>query len=98
MTYVDSPELLNAVEGDDFLQQFVPVLLSRWGLGEPEGPGVGKWVLDIEVVGIVEDGDDVAILSAAACAIYTTFRRDGDRVERDRRSRVLCDVGHGEIW
>lgn len=98
MTYIDSPELLNTVEADDFLQQLVPVLLSRWGLGEPEGPSMGKWVLDIEVVGVVEDGDSVTILSAAACAVCTTFRRDGDRVERDRRGWVLCDGGHGEIW
>ena len=60
-TYVDTPELLDAVEADDLLQKLVPVLLAAWRLGEPERPGVLESVLDGEVVGVVEDGDDLAV-------------------------------------
>lgn len=34
--------------------------LSTWGLCEPESPGVGERVLDVEVLWIVEDGDNLA--------------------------------------
>lgn len=59
-TYVDAPELLNAVEADDFLEQLVPVLLAARWLGEPQRPRVLQLVLDIEVRRVVEDCDDVA--------------------------------------
>ena len=29
-------------------------------LGEPEGPGVREWVLDVEVLSIVKDSNDIA--------------------------------------
>ena len=70
--------------------------LSAWGLGEPESPSVGERVLDVEVVGIVEDSDDVARAGGGSRirSGITTFGRDGDGVERDGR---LSDVGHDEM-
>ena len=58
-TYVNAPELLDAVEADDFLQKLVPVLLAARRLREPEGPRILKRVLNIEVRRVVEDGDDL---------------------------------------
>jgi len=70
--------------------------LSTWGLGEPEGPGVSERVLDVEVLGVVEDGDDVARVGCGSRVRggITTLGRDGNGVERDGR---LCDVGHDEM-
>jgi len=70
--------------------------LSTWGLGEPEGPGVSERVLDVEVLGVVEDGDDVARVGCGSRVRggITALGRDGDGVERDGR---LCDVGHDEM-
>lgn len=66
MTYVDSPELLDAVEADDLLEQLVPVLLATRRLGEPQGPGVLESVLDVEVLRIVEDGDNLLAVAVRA--------------------------------
>lgn len=65
-TYVDAPELLNAVKADDFLEQLIPVLLAALRLGEPECPGVLQLMLDIEVGRVVEDGHDLAVGGATA--------------------------------
>jgi hypothetical protein len=55
---VDTPELLNRVESDNFLKQIIPVVaLSTGWLGEPQRPLVHERVLDVEVVLIVKDGD-----------------------------------------
>lgn len=98
-TYVDAPELLNAVKADDLLEQLVPVLLAAWWLGEPEGPGVLKSVLDVEVGRVVEHGDDLvtvgallAVGGAVGSVSHGAVRRDGDRVQRDLL--VGCDLGH----
>lgn len=64
--------------------------LSRWGLGEPQGPGVGERVLDIEVIGVMKDGDDVASkLLLNIDAALATGGSHGNCVERDGRG------GHG---
>ena len=59
--------------------------LSAWRLGEPESPGVGKRVLDVEVLGVVEDSDNVARVRARSRvgSGITALRRDGDGIERD---------------
>ena len=36
--------------------------LATWGLGEPQGPCVHERVLDVEVLGVVENSDNVTIL------------------------------------
>ena len=57
-----------------------------------ESPGVGKRVLDVEVVGVVEDGDDFARRGRRRVSgSITALGRDGDGVERDGR---VCDGGH----
>lgn len=59
-TYVNTPELLYRLEGDDLLQQVIPVVaLAAGRLGEPQCPPVGKRVLDVEVVLVMEDGLDL---------------------------------------
>jgi len=58
--------------------------LSRWGLGEPESPSVGERVLDIEVVGIMKDGDYVASVGVGATISLTARGSDWDCVERHR--------------
>ena len=42
------------------LREGVVKYLSAWRLGEPESPGVSERVLDVEVLGVVEDGDNIA--------------------------------------
>jgi hypothetical protein len=94
-TYVDSPELLDAVEADDLLQELVPVLLAAWGLGEPESPGVLKSVLNGEVVGVVEDGDDLAAGAiGGGLLLLGALGRDGDGVERHRLGGFGGDFSH----
>jgi hypothetical protein len=39
--------------------------LAARGLGEPQGPCVHQRVLDVEVLGVVEDGADVALARGA---------------------------------
>lgn len=59
-TYVDAPEFLNGIKGNNFLQEVVPVItFSRRWLREPKTPFVHKRMLDIEIVDIVEDGLDL---------------------------------------
>ena len=96
-TYVDTPEFLNRVEGDDLLQQLAPVLLAAGRLGEPQRPGVLQRVLDVEVGRVVKDGDDLAVISGllVGCIGYTALGRDWDGVQRDLLVRHwLRDFGH----
>ena len=95
-THVDTPELLNAVKADDLLQKLVPVLLAARRLGEPESPGVLKLVLDVEVGGVVKDGDDLAGGGAIGGGFFLVLALggDGDGVERDRLAGFGCDFGH----
>lgn len=46
---------------------------------------MGKGVLDVEVLGVVEDSDDIARVCARSRvgSSITTLGRDGDGVERD---------------
>ena len=55
-------------------------------LGKPESPGVGKWVLDVEVLGIVEDSNDIA--GGSVCSTGST------RTSRVERLVGHCDFGH----
>lgn len=95
-TYVDTPELLDAVEADDLLEQLMPVLLAARRLGEPQRPLVLQLVLDIEVGRVVEDGDDGLLVVGAVGGVgHGAARRDGDAVEGDGlRGAVGSDVGH----
>ena len=81
-TYVDSPELLNAVEADDLLQELVPVLLSAGRLGEPEGPCMLQLVLDVEVRGVIEDSDNLGIVLVRGVLLLAANGGDGNGVER----------------
>ena len=64
----------------------VPTNLSGRRLGEPESPGVGERMFDIEIVRIVEDGDNVS--SSAIAGL--------DAVCAVCRERVVghCDFSH----
>lgn len=88
-THVDTPELLDAVEADDLLEQLVPVLLAARWLGEPEGPGVLQLVLNVEVGRVVENSHDLvvarwllAVGGAVGCVGHAAVWGDGDRVKR----------------
>ena len=104
MTYVDAPELFDAVEADDLLQQLIPVLLAARWLGEPQRPGVLQSVLNVEVGGIVEHRDDLlgvvgavgrAVGRAISCVGHATVGRDGDGVEWTGVGGLLGgDFGH----
>jgi hypothetical protein len=88
-TYVDSPELLHAVEGDDLLQELIPVLLAARRLGEPESPRVLKLVLDVEVGRVVEDSDNLAVGTIGRSVLLVlALLGDGDGIERHRLSGV----------
>ena len=82
-THVDAPELLDAVEADDLLQQLIPVLLAAWRLGEPESPCVLQLMLDVEVGRVIEYCND-SIAAGTVGAVgrigNASLRRDGDRV------------------
>lgn len=96
-TYVDSPELFNAVEADDLFQQLVPVLLAARRLGEPQSPGVLKLVLHVEVGRVVENSDDLAVGARAiggSLVLLVALGRNGNGVERDRLSGLGGDFGH----
>jgi hypothetical protein len=97
MTYVDAPELLNAVEADDLLEQLIPVLLAAGWLGEPQGPGVLQSVLNVEILRVVKDGHDLVTVRLGAIGGVgdAAIGRDGDGVERDGLGRVGGDCGHG---
>lgn len=57
-THIDTPEFLNTVEGDHFLQHIIPIFnLSAGWLGEPQSPPVHQRVLDIEVGCVVKHGE-----------------------------------------
>jgi hypothetical protein len=91
------PVLLLSVLGWAWLLRVMLVkYLSTWRLGEPEGPGVGERVLDIEVLGVVEDSDNIARVGGGSGIRggITTLGRDGDGVERDGG---LSDFGHDEM-
>lgn len=65
--------------------------LSAGRLGEPECPPVGKGMLDIEVVLVVENGDGlVVVLGGGALGLVTSIGGDGDGGKIDL-------VGHGEV-
>jgi hypothetical protein len=91
-TYVDSPELLNAVEADDLLQELVPVLLSAGRLGEPEGPCVLQLVLDIEVRRVVKDGDNLGFI--LCFLLLAADGGDGNGVERHGLGGLRGDISH----
>ena len=93
VTYVDAPELLDALEADHLLEKLVPVLLAGWRLGEPESPGMLQFVLDVEVGRVVEDGDDLLAVLELVAAVgdvrHLAIGRDGNGVERDWLGGVL---------
>lgn len=65
--------------------------LSAGRLGEPECPPVGKGMLDIKVVLVVENGDGlVVVLGGGALRLVTSIGGDGDGGKIDL-------VGHGEV-
>jgi len=80
VSYVDAPELFYRVEGDDFLKEVVPVVVAfaAWRFCEPKSPCVGQRVLDVEIVRVVEDGDNVAVV--ALDVDVTGSGREGDGV------------------
>ena len=52
------PEFLDTVKCDDLLEQVCPVLLGAGcagSLGKPERPGIHEGMLDVEILGVVED-------------------------------------------
>lgn len=53
---------------------------------------MGEGVLDVEVVGVVEDGDGIIVVGVGA--ILTTGRGDRDSIQRYGRRGVLCGGGH----
>jgi hypothetical protein len=57
---------------------------------------VGERVLDIEVLGVVEDSNNIARVCGGSGVRggITTVGRDGNGVERDGGS---CDFGHDEM-
>lgn len=57
---------------------------------------MSKRVLNVEVLGVVEDSDDIARVCAGSRvgSSITTLGRDGNGVERDGR---LSDFGHDEM-
>jgi hypothetical protein len=91
-TYVDSPELLNAVKADDLLQKLVPVLLSARRLGEPEGPCVLQLVLDVEVRRVIEDGDNLGLV--LGFLLLAANGGDGNGVERHGLRGLRGGIGH----
>ena len=66
--------------------------LSARRLGEPQRPVVGEWVLDVKVVGIVEDGDDLLGASIGGGGVAVLI--NGNGVQRDGRLWHLFDFGH----
>jgi len=91
--YVDSPELLNTVKADDFLQELVPVLLSARRLGEPEGPCVLQLVLDVEVRRVVKDGDNLGLVLVRVL-LLAADGSDGNGVERHGLRGLRGDISH----
>ena len=61
--------------------------LAARGLGEPERPCVHERVLDVEVLGIMEDGADLALVCCVAAGLVALAGvvggRDGNRVQRN---------------
>ena len=49
-------------------------------------------VLDVKVIGVVEDGDGVFLRELDS--VLAAGRGDGNCVERDRGGGVFCDSGH----
>jgi hypothetical protein len=97
MTYVDSPELFDAVEADDFLEELVPILLAVWWLGEPQGPNMLQLMLHVEVGWIIEDRDDLVAIGGAVGGIgHWAVGRDWNGVKRYRLRR-LC-IRHRDIF
>lgn len=102
-THVDAPELLDAVEADDLLEELVPVLLSTRWLGEPESPGMLQRVLDVEILRVVEDGHDLVTvgrlvaIDPVGLVGDASLWRDWDGIERHwlRWVSVGGDFGHG---
>lgn len=64
--------------------------LAARGLGEPQRPLVLKRVLDIEVVLVVEDGDELLVHVGGGNLVVVTIRRDGDRLEIDLVRHFVC--------
>jgi len=95
-TYVDPPELLNAVKADDLLQELVPVLLSTWRLGEPEGPCVLQLVLDVEVRRVVEDSDNLGVgtLHVLHVLLLTAVGGDWNGIERHGLGGLRGNISH----
>jgi len=72
------PELLDRVKSDDLFKKIVPVVdPSARGLCEPERPLVLERVLDVEIVLVVEDGDELAVVVFCLGAILVTIWGDG---------------------
>ncbi|KAI7150399.1 eukaryotic translation initiation factor 4E [Hortaea werneckii] len=97
-TYVDAPELLDGVKGDDLLQQLAPVLLAAGRLGEPECPGVLQRMLDIEIGRVVKHSDDLAVICTLVVGSigYTALGRDWNGIKRNLLvGHRLRDLGHG---
>lgn len=74
--------------------------LAARGLGEPQCPCVHERVLDVEVLGVMEDSADLALICCVAAGLFALCRvagrRDGNRVERNLLVAVCgCgDFGH----
>lgn len=85
-THVDAPELFDTVKADDFLEQLIPVLLAARWLGEPQSPGVLQGVLHVEVLRVVEDGDNLLVVAIGAIGGIgqAALGGDGNGVERHR--------------
>jgi hypothetical protein len=64
--------------------------LAARGLGEPQRPLVLKRVLDIEVVLVVEDGDELLVHVGGGNLVVVTIGRDGDRLEVDLVRHFVC--------
>lgn len=70
-------------------QGFGRTNLSGRGLGKPKRPSIGEWVLDIEIVLIVEDGDGLARILRGFCwsnigtSVVPAIGRNGDGCEID---------------
>lgn len=85
--YVDAPELFHRVECDNLLEQIIPVViaLAAWRLCEPQGPCICEGVFDIEIVRIMKDGNDIAVVVLDIAVI--AGRSYGNGVQRNWRGR-----------
>lgn len=58
---------------------------------------MGERVLDIEVVGVVENRHDIAVVGAIGGTGFSALGGDGNGVERNGGGSVFCDGGHDVV-